>query len=222
MIPGSTAPNPKHTGRNTLITLEAKKLSKRYGRQRLFSDLDLEIGEGDSLCVWGPNGSGKSTLLKVLAGLVRPGSGQVKYIDGDRRLAPSDAKRLFGIAAPDIVMYDELTLMENVEFLMRMRGMAFDPGAAAAALETFGLGHAAGKLAGTASSGMKQRLRLAAATAHDPYVLLLDEPTSFLDAAGVASVRRFLRGREPGRILVIATNDPTEKEWCRKIVDLGG
>lgn len=205
-----------------MIKIEAKKISKKYGKQLLFSKLDLEVAAGDSLCVWGPNGSGKSTLLKTLAGLVRPGEGTVTFSQGGKDLTPAAARNVFGIAAPDIVTYDELTPLENIEFLTRMRGVQYDREKAMASLESFGIGHAADKPAGTMSSGMKQRLRLAAAVVHDPPALLLDEPTSFLDTAGVESVERFLKARGADTLLVIATNNPTEKDWCKRLVELGG
>jgi heme exporter protein A len=205
-----------------LIRIEAKQLTKRYGKQLLFSKLCIDIESGDSVCVWGRNGSGKSTLLKIFAGLVRPGEGSVDYIENGINKPPEQAITFFGIAAPDIVSYDELTPLENLEFLTRMRGAAFDKALAMASLDAFGIADAAKKPAGTMSSGMKQRLRLAAAVVHDPPVLLLDEPTSFLDEDGIGRVENFIKQRAPGGILIIATNNPMEKGWCKRLVELGG
>jgi ABC-type multidrug transport system ATPase subunit len=68
---------------------------------------------------------------------------------------------------------------------------------------------------------MKQRLRLAAAVLHDPPALLLDEPTSYLDTDGTARVEKFIREKMAGRIVVIATNNPEERHWCNRVVELG-
>lgn len=201
--------------------LKAEKISKRYGSKLLFAKLSLAIEDDASLCIWGPNGSGKSTLLKVLAGLVRPTSGKVFYTDDGREITPHAAKNIFAIAAPDIAPYDELTAVENLIFLAKMRGMDFNRDAAAALLDKFGLADAADTTAGTMSSGMKQRLRLSAAAIHPASVLLLDEPTSYLDSDGTDAVERFVSERKKSGIVVIATNNTVERSWCSEVVELG-
>lgn len=203
------------------LKLAAQNLTKRYGRRTLFRGLNIEASAGQPLCLWGPNGSGKSTLLKILAGLIRPSAGSVTMqLDGSA-LAPHAAKNHFGIAAPDVIMYDELTPLENLAFLVRMRGMPWDAAAARAHLAAFNIEAFADTPAGVFSSGMKQRLRLAAATLHKPDVLLLDEPTSYLDTDGAARVETILRDHFPRGLTVIATNDPRERAWCTAIVELG-
>lgn len=205
-----------------MLNIYGEKLTKRYGKKVLFRDLNLDISFGESLCVWGPNGSGKSTLLKILAGLLQPNSGSVIYDHQGEKLSPHKAKNLFGVVSPDVIPYDELTPVENLAFLQRMRGACFDRRAALDLLDTFGIRDAADAPAGAMSSGMKQRLRLAAAVLHDPVALLLDEPTSYLDTDGTRRVEKFIREKMPGRVVVIATNNPEERNWCGRIVELGG
>jgi len=204
-----------------MLIIHGQKLSKRYGKKMLFRDLDIDVSSGESLCVWGPNGSGKSTLLRILAGLLQPNSGGVIYEHEGKKLAPHNAKNLFGVAAPDVIPYDELTPVENLAFLQRMRGADFDRNKALGLLETFNIREAADAPVGTMSSGMKQRLRLAASVIHDPAALLLDEPTSYLDTDGTARVEKFIRENMAGRIVVIATNNPEERHWCNRVVELG-
>ena len=203
------------------MSLNGENLSKRYGKRMLFRNLSISVDPGDILCIWGPNGSGKSTLLKVLAGLVRPTSGTVAYAEGGKPLPPHMAKHMFGMASPDVILYDELTPVENLAFLLRMRGLPFEREATVARLEAVGLAGYADAMVGTFSSGMKQRLRLASAVLHDPKVLLLDEPGSYLDGDGMARVERLVTAGGPDRAVIIATNDPREKDWCSRVVELG-
>ena len=203
------------------IKLVCGNLSRRYGKKLLFSDVSFTLSRGESLCVWGRNGSGKSTLLKILAGLVRPNRGEARYVLGEKKMEPHRAINEFGVVSPDIIPYDELSPLENLAFTVRMRGGNYDEAAARGTLESLGLSHSHDAPAGTMSSGMKQRLRLALATIHDPPVLLLDEPTSYLDTEGTQRVEEYVRAQAPGRIVVIATNNPAEKEWCAQTIELG-
>lgn len=187
----------------------------------LFSDLSLEIAAGESLCVWGPNGSGKSTLVKIISGLLSPTKGKITFLDGNRKLTPHQAKHLFGIASPDVISYDELTSLENLAFVQRMRGLPYNEAAAKSLLDGLGLTHYENKPVGAYSSGMKQRLRIATAVIHDPPALLLDEPGAYLDVDGVGRIEQLLKEKMPGRIVVVATNSPAEREWCAKVAELG-
>jgi heme exporter protein A len=183
--------------------VEWTRLAKQYGRRRLFSGLTGRLEPGRVLAVIGKNGSGKSTFLRILAGLVRPDAGTVSY----GGLTRAD----FGYAAPDTAVYAELTGIENVALFARLRGIDIEQ--AREWLDRAGLRKAGGKLAGSYSSGMRQRLKLACAMIHDPAVLLLDEPTIALDTDGVAFVENILAGCiEAGKCVAVATNDPLEAE----------
>ena len=161
----------------------------------------------------GANGSGKSTFLKVLAGLVRPDTGSVER--------PSDRNAL-GYSAPHLSVYGELTGLENLQFYAALRGNPLTQPDALALLQQVNIQKAASKPASVYSTGMAQRLRLACALAHKPALLLLDEPTIGLDAAGVTLVEQIIEGRHsqhysPGATIV-ASNDPGQ---CARFEQLG-
>ncbi len=174
-----------------------------YGPRVLFADVCASVAPGESLVVTGANGSGKSTLLKIVAGLLRPEEGSV------RRDGP------LGYAAPDISLYAELTGRENLSFFAGLRGL---PDRSEALMARVGLPRrSGGVLVGSYSSGMRQRLKLAASLIGDPPLLVWDEPTLALDAAGGERVEEILDGhRRGGGLAVVATNAGAEADrWSR-------
>ncbi len=181
-------------------TLRLHDLTMAYGRRVLFSGVSAEVSPGRCLVVAGANGAGKSTLLKIIAGLLRPESGYVEL------------PGVCGYAAPDVQLYGELTGSENLQFFARLRGLP--PADPAGLLKQVGLPAARGRdFVSAYSSGMRQRLKLAVSLLGDPPLLIWDEPTATLDAAGRSLADALLTEcRAAGRITVVATNDPAEAE----------
>lgn len=189
----------------------------RYGRHRLFEALSFHVVPGAPLAVVGGNGSGKSTLLRILAGVLTPLAGTVTLDVADAAVAARDRPRRVGFVAPALELYTPLTARENLAFLARARRLGeVDLDAALAAV---GLGGRGEEPVATYSTGMRQRLRLAAATLHAPPVLLLDEPGATLDAGGRAVVASLVA--DTSRIVVLATNDPAEAALCARTLTLG-
>lgn len=204
------------------VALAVDSLTKRYGSRRVVKSLSFTATGGEIVTVAGPNGSGKSTLLRMIAGLIRPGSGSISLtIDECDCGAPADRRRAVGFASPDIAFYPELTGAENLAFFAAVRGMD-STREIAVLLERVGLGKRGGDPVGVYSSGMRQRLRLALAMQHAPRVVLLDEPGLALDAGGVAVLGELVaEQRRLGNLVVLATNDPAEAAWGDRTVVLG-
>lgn len=177
----------------------------------------LAIEPGQTLLLCGPNGAGKSTLLKVAAGLVPPSSGEVLY-DGRplSRWGPGVRRRL-GVLFHESLLYDELTVLDNLVFAARLWGVADARGRAEALVDEVGLRLAAREPVARLSRGMRQRLALARALVHQPEVLLLDEPFAGLDARWAAWLRERLaaeRRRGTGIVLVVH-----EWRWAWPLAD---
>ncbi|HOQ28804.1 MAG TPA: ABC transporter ATP-binding protein, partial [Armatimonadota bacterium] len=164
----------------------------------------------------------KSTLVRILCGLLRPTRGSIEYRVGERLVPGRDVKRLVGLVSPDLVLYEELTLLENLRFFARVRGLRRSDMELQTLLTQVGLESEGARRAGTLSTGMRQRLRFAHALLHEPPVLLLDEPTANLDDAGVAMARACMARQRSRGILVVATNNREELELGDQILRLGG
>ena len=199
--------------------LVADRLAMRYGARRLFADLSFELAPGDRLAILGANGSGKSTLLRVLAGVLTPTSGSARLSVAGAPVAPEAHARSVGFAAPALHLYDTLSATENLAFVARLRGLPDAERRVAAVLARVGLAARGDDRVGAFSTGMRQRLRLAAALLPDPPILLLDEPGAALDADGAALVREIVAGS--AATVVLATNDDREAALCRRSVQIG-
>jgi molybdate transport system ATP-binding protein len=188
-------------------------------RGALAVDLALDVAEGEVLAVLGPNGAGKSTLLRVLAGLLPPDAGRV-VVDGavwDDVAAgvhlPAH-RRALGMVFQDNLLFPHLSVLDNVAFGLRTRGVRTAAAREAAGewLARVGLDGVGGRRPGQLSGGQAQRAALARALVWDPALLLLDEPLSALDARTRLTVRAELRRHlgEFGGCTVLVTHDPVD------------
>ena len=194
-----------------MASLVAEQVGHYFGSLLLFRRLSFTLEGGESLAVTGANGAGKSTLLRVLAGVLTPKAGTVRLHVGDHSVDPEDHPRQVGLVAPYLGLYEALTARENLSFLAQARRLADADRRIDAVLDRVGLTDRADDPVSTFSSGMQHRVKYAVALLAEPPLLLLDEPSVTLDAAGrdlVASVVEEQRDR--GGLVVVATNRPDE------------
>lgn len=193
------------------VQLRTEDLGQRFGRRVLFRRMSTRLQGGESIAVIGPNGSGKSTLLRLLAGVLTPSKGSVQLnVDGERMTREKHPLRV-GLVAPYLNVYDGFSPRENLQFIASARRLRDSSSRIQKMLDLAELSDRADDLVSTFSSGMKQRVKFAAALLPRPPVLLLDEPRVNLDAAGLEMVAHIVaRQREWGGIVVVATNDPAE------------
>jgi iron complex transport system ATP-binding protein len=199
-----------------LLKLEARGLRLAYGRRVAVDDVDLVIGPGECVALLGPNGSGKSTLLRGLARLLRPSGGAV-LLDGRaltrwppralaRRLAvlPQDPR-----SAADLTVEQLVTLGRHPHQSFLGLPSAADRGAVERALAETGMDSFADRRLSALSGGERQRAWIAMTLAQEPRVLLLDEPTTFLDLAQGLRVLDLVQrlNREQGITVVMALHD---------------
>ncbi len=202
-----------------MLSIQLSGLTHDFDSRTVFDSINFEF-DGRCLAVTGPNGSGKSTLLRILSGLLTPSLGEARIALDGVRVPRERLRDVIGLAAPGIRLYEELTALENIRFMLAARGLSTDR--AEAALEMVGLANRANDAVSELSSGLYRRACLAAAIAHDPPFLLLDEPESNLDEAGREVLDAILeRWRDRGMV-VIATNDPAEAARGEARLDLGG
>jgi heme exporter protein A len=182
-------------------------VSRHYGRRRAVSHVSLALARGDIVGLLGPNGAGKSTLVGMLATLVSPSAGEVRFGDHSERPVGGELRRRIGLLAHELFLYPELSARQNLTFFAQMYGL--DPlGVVDQALERAGLSARAEDAVSEFSRGMRQRLALERALLHGPRLVLLDEPFTGLDDSAVSLVAERLRQlASGGAIVVLATHD---------------
>lgn len=171
--------------------LEVSNLGKQYGERWAVRNLNLTVNQGEIYGFLGRNGAGKTTTIRMIVGLIKPTTGEIKLLG-----EPKDASgpTVFNRIAATIEypgLYPNLTARENLLYYARVRGV--QEAQIDDALQLFGLIDATDLLAGGFSLGMKQRLGLARAMLHKPELLILDEPTNGLDPAGIKEIRETIR-----------------------------
>jgi len=177
-----------------LFACETRGLRKRFGDTKAVDGLDLRVARGQLYAFLGPNGAGKTTSIRMIAGLLRPDSGDV-FIEGvPLSINPSAAKRPLAYVPDDPVLYGKLRPLEYLEFVAALWEM---PGATAQPrgdelLRTLGLWEKRGEHIEGFSRGMKQKMALCGALIHQPTVMLLDEPLTGLDASAARLVKDIL------------------------------
>ncbi len=198
---------------------------KRFNRDWIFRHFTYSFETGQSYAITGPNGSGKSTLLQVISGSMHFNEGRLKFEDKDQR---SDGKNVNGeigheviynevsICAPYLEVVEEMTLKEFFDFHQGFK--PFLPGISVdSIITTLGMERAADKQIRYYSSGMKQRVKLAQCIFSDTAIVLLDEPCTNLDKAGVNLYHRLIEEYCKNRLVIVSSNDEVEYEFC----DLG-
>jgi ABC-type multidrug transport system ATPase subunit len=187
------------------VTLD--RVSRHFGRRRALSAVTLTARGGEIIGLLGPNGAGKSTLIGVLATLVAPTSGEVRYGGGSPRQLGPALRRRIGLLAHELHLYPELSARENLAFFAGLHGLNDRP-AVDVALEHAGLADRAGDPVASFSRGMRQRLALERALLHQPLLVLLDEPFTGLDDRSVGLVADRLRVlAAAGCVVFMATHD---------------
>jgi ABC-type multidrug transport system ATPase subunit len=200
------------------------EVSRHFGRRRAVSRVSFTATAGEIVGVLGPNGAGKSTLIGMLATLVGPSTGTVRYGELTAAEAGADIRRRIGLLAHELHLYPELSARQNLSFFARLYGIS-DPGAIDAALERAGLLERGDEAISAFSRGMRQKLALERALIHGPRLLLLDEPFTGLDDRAVLAVTVRLRQMAAaGAIVVVTTHDLDVAEGfvTRVVVVRGG
>jgi len=204
------------------FTMSLTNVTKYYGRLSLFQDINVVVGSGECLVVTGHNGSGKSTLLKIIAGLTRPSSGQVRLTMNDGSLMSRDEyPGHIGFVSPEVVFYPMMTAYENISFLVKCTGLTISQQKMADSFKMMQLEHKQHDRVSTYSTGMRQRLKFTLLLAIEPALWVLDEPFSNLDASGRELIGQLIdQSLTHKNTIIMATNEAQEETYATKKLDL--
>jgi ABC-2 type transport system ATP-binding protein len=207
-----------------LERLGAEGISFSYGTRRVLDGVSFQVGAGEVFGVLGPNGAGKSTLFALLTGLLRPEAGELRLDGAAIRPGARALRARLGVVFQEPSLDLKLTARENLLLgaaLFRVPA-ALARDRAAQLLAVAGLADRAGEPVRKLSGGMRRRLELARALMHRPSILILDEPTTGLDAASFAQAWEALLTlrREEGLTLLVTTHRPDEAERCDRLAVL--
>ncbi|HEX9474073.1 MAG TPA: ABC transporter ATP-binding protein [Steroidobacteraceae bacterium] len=208
------------------IAIEAHGLTRRFGPVAAVNGADLSIPRGHIYGFLGPNGSGKSTTIRMLCGLIKPTSGTIRVLGLDIPRQAEELRRLIGYMTQRFSLWEDLSARENLEFLASIYTLGARRSAQriATVMEEYRLAEFQYRPAATLSGGQRQRLALAAATLHEPALLLLDEPTSAVDPQSRRDFWESLFALTAlGTTILVSTHYMDEAERCHglAILDLG-
>ena len=196
-----------------------QNLSKRYLYDWIIRDMDHSFESGSITGINGINGSGKSTFIKMLCGFLSPSEGSISYELEDKKVDRSDVFQYMTLAAPYTDVINEYDAEEMFSFHTKFKKLREDIDVRQF-LEIVNLKGNIGKQIQFYSSGMKQRLQLALALLTDSKLLLLDEPTSYLDAENKAWFYDLLEQQSKDRTIIIASNDKEDFKLCDHVISL--
>ena len=196
------------------VLLSVKDLSKKFNNFYAVDKISFSVNRGEVFGLLGPNGAGKTTTIKMLCGLLKSDSGEIIINGCSLSSDYNRVKPMIGLCPQEIVVWEHLTCIEQLKFII----MSYDKPSkwagnkAESLLQTLGLWDKRNKLAKTLSGGMQRRLNIALAVAHEPELIILDEPQAGLDPQSRILVRDFLRELAKDKTVILTTHDMDEAD----------
>jgi len=200
--------------------IEVSGLTKTYGTVTAVDALSFGVGPGEVLGLVGPNGAGKTTTLRCLCGIINPTVGNIRIADHDLRTDGPRAKATLAFVPDEPQLFDYLTVDEHLKFVGRLYGVADAADRAPRLLEELELTDKRRALPGELSRGMKQKLAIACGLLHRPRALILDEPLTGLDPAGIKKMRATIadRAREGAAVILSSHLLHLVEELCTRLL----
>ena len=196
------------------IVLQTEGLTKRYGSLVAVQDLSLQVSEGEVFGLLGPNGAGKTTCINMMCGLLKPDAGRVMVHGAPIAGGRADVRARVGVCPQDVVIWERLTCLEQLQFIGQMYGLAGREALARGKqlLDELDLAEKRDRQAHTLSGGMKRRLNLALALVHAPDIIVLDEPEAGLDPQSRVKVREYIRSLARVKTVILTTHNMDEAD----------
>jgi len=201
--------------------IQVQNLTKRYGPRTAVDSLNFEVSRGEIVGFLGPNGAGKSTTMKILTGFMPATEGTATVAGFDVFDSPIEVKRNIGFLPENPPVYTEMSVEEYLRFTTRLHGVekARIESAVTTAIEKTVLGDVRKRLIGNLSKGYRQRVGIAQAIAHNPQVLILDEPTVGLDPKQIIEIRKLIKELAGEHTIILSTHIlPEVTATCDRVI----
>lgn len=202
-----------------MISVEISNVSKRYQDIWIIKNMTLDIPAGKCIGISGINGSGKSTLLKMISGFLSPSKGEIKYASKNGLIPRDMWYQYLSMAGPYTDVIHDFSLSEMFHFHKQFKPMKKDLNYELF-FDLLQLDIKENKTLSKYSSGMKQKVQLALALLSDTPLLLLDEPTSFLDEKNKAWFYELLGKEKSDKTVVVASNEADDFVYCEDVIQL--
>ncbi len=202
------------------IVIKTEKLTKRFGDFIATNEITFEVRKGEIFGFLGANGAGKTTAMRMLCGLSTPTSGKAEIAGFDVYKQTEQIKRNIGYMSQKFSLYEDLTVMENIQFFGGIYGLSNSQlkSKSEALIERLGLQNEAKKLVASLPLGWKQKLSFSVAVLHEPKIVFLDEPTGGVDPV---TRRQFwdliYNASDQGITIFVTTHYMDEAEYCNRI-----
>lgn len=201
------------------MSLQAKGVSKYYGKQKALDEVDFSISSGEIVGFLGPNGAGKSTMMKIITGYFPPNEGKVEVMGLDVEEKSIEVKKRVGYLPEHNPLYPEMYVTEYLRFVAGIYKIKNRKAKVEEIIHKVGLTPERHKKIHELSKGYKQRVGLAQALIHDPDVLILDEPTSGLDPNQLVEIRKVIREIGQEKTIMLSTHIMQEVEAvCDRVI----
>lgn len=203
------------------MTISLSDAGKRFNREWIFRHFSYQFESGNSYAITGPNGSGKSTLLQVLSGGMMLNEGAISWqlAISNKQLANENVYRYVSICAPYLEVVEEMTVKEFLTFHQTFKPF-IDNISTDSIISIVGLEKAANKQIRYYSSGMKQRVKLAQCIFSDVPIVLLDEPCTNLDEAGIQLYSQLINDYCKNKMVIVSSNDHHEYDFCKEKINI--
>jgi ABC-2 type transport system ATP-binding protein len=188
------------------MSLEIKKINKKYGDQDALIDVSFSLKKGDIVGFLGPNGAGKTTLMKIITSIIKPDSGDITINGYDTQKNEISTKRQIGYLAENNPLYKDMLVTEYLDFIASLYEIENKKDKVKEIIKKTGLESEIKKKIEELSKGYKQRIGIAAALVHDPNVLILDEPTTGLDPNQLIEIRKLIQEIGQEKIVLLSTH----------------
>ncbi len=203
--------------------LEIKSVTKTFGEITAVDDISLTVNRGEMFALVGPDGSGKTTTIRMLCGIVKPTSGDLRILGFDVQKQKDEVKKRIGYLSQKFSLYGDLTIDENIEFFAEIHGVYDYHARRDELLEFTRLTKFRDRLAEKLSGGMKQKLALACTLIHTPDIIFLDEPTTGVDPVSRRDFWKVLSALlKTGITIVMTTPYLDEAERCSRVALMDG